>query len=166
MSALFEKLGVDLWLLLSQAFNFFILLSVLTFFVYKPLIRVIKERSEKIETGLEKAEEADIRLKEIDNIGKEKIKEAEHKGIEIIKTAEGKAKILERELQKKAEEKQKEMQKQAEAQLKRQLEENKKIVLAQANELVKKTIVKTIELKPDAADDALIRKAVKSLENE
>lgn len=160
------QLGINWKLFLSQAVNFFILLAVLWAFVYRPLIKIIKERNLKIKTGLEKAEEADIRLKEIDNIGKEKIKEAEQKGVEIIKATEVRAKVLDQEIQKKAEERQLQMQKQAEEQLKKQLEENKKVVLAQAAELVKKTIIKTVELKPDAVDEALIRKAVKEIENE
>ena len=62
------QLGINWKLFLSQTVNFFILLGVLTFFVYKPLIKVIKLRNSKIKEGLEKAEEADVRLKNIDNI--------------------------------------------------------------------------------------------------
>ena len=156
----FDQIGLDWKLFLSQAVNFFILLSVLWAFVYKPVIKIIKERNEKIKTGLQKAEQADVRLKEIDSMGKEKIKKAESESIEIIKATENRAKILAAELQQKNEEKQKELQKQAEDQLKRQLEENKKIVLAQAAELVKKTIIKTVELNPDQIDEALIKKAI------
>ena len=88
MNALLDQLGIDWKLFLSQAVNFFILLGVLTFFVYKPLMKVLKERTQKIKTGLEKAEEADIRLKEIDVIGKNKIKEAEQQGIDMLKATE------------------------------------------------------------------------------
>ncbi len=160
------QLGINWKLFLSQAVNFFILLIVLTFFVYKPLIKVIKQRNQKIKEGLDKAEEADVRLKEIDVIGKGKIKEAEQQGINILKDTEKKAKVLEHELQKKNEEKQVQMQKEAAEQLKKQLEENKKVVLAQAAELVKKTIIKTVGLKPDAIDEALIKKAVTEIKDE
>lgn len=166
MNALFDQLGIDWKLFLSQAVNFFILLLVLTFFVYKPLMKVVKERNKKIKEGLDKAEEADVRLKQIDVIGKGKIKEAEQKGIEIIKATEVKAKILEQELQKKNEEKQLQLQKEAEVQLKKQLEENKKIVLSQAGELIKRAIIKTVELSPEAVDGALIKKAVEQIFNE
>ena len=166
MNALFEQLGINWKLFLSQAVNFFILLIVLTFFVYKPLLKIIKERNRMIKEGLDKAEEADVRLKEVDVIGKGKIKEAEQQSIEIIKDTEKRAKILEQELQKKNEEKQLQMQKETQEQLKKQLEENKKVVLTQAAELVKKTIIKTVELKPDAIDEALIKKAVAEVKNE
>lgn len=159
------QLGIDWKIFLSQAVNFFILLLVLNLFVYKPLIKVVKERNQKIKTGLEKAEEADVRLRQIDEIGKGKIKEAEQESIEIIKDTEKRAKVLEHKLQKENEEKQLQTQKEVQAQLEKQLEDNKKIVLAQAGELVKKAIIKTVELKPDAIDEALIKKAVKEVEN-
>jgi F-type H+-transporting ATPase subunit b len=163
---LLGQLGINWKLFLSQAVNFFILLTVLWAFVYKPLIKIIKERNEKIKTGLDKAEQADVRLKEIDVIGKEKIKEAEQKGIEIIKNTEDKAKVMATELQQKNEAKQLEMQKQAQEQLKKQLEENKKVVLSQAAELIKETLIKTVEMKPDAIDEKLIAKAVTEIIHE
>lgn len=163
---LLGQLGIDWKLFLSQAFNFFILLGVLTLFVYKPLLSVIKKRNEKIKTGLEKAEQADIRLKEIDSIGKEKLKQADQQSVNIIKATEDRAKVLAQEMQKKNEEKQKEMQKQAEDQLKKQLEENKKVVLSQAGELIKKAIVKTVGLNPEAVDGALINEAIKKVKDE
>ena len=66
-------------------------------------------------------------------------------------------------MQKKNEEKQVQLQKELQDQLKKQLEENKKLVLSQAGELVKKAIIKTVELKPEAIDDALIKKAVSEI---
>jgi F-type H+-transporting ATPase subunit b len=161
---LLSQLGIDWKVFLSQTVNFFILLAVLTLFVYKPLIKIIKERNKKLKEGLEKAEEANIRLKEIDNIGKEKIKEAEQKGIEIIKATELRAKDLDKENQQIAEKKQKEAQELLKLSIRKQQEEAKNMVLSQAGELVKKAILKTVELKPDAIDEALIKKAVNELE--
>ena len=166
MNQLLDQLGIDWKLFLSQAINFFILLLVLTFFVYKPVIKIIKERNKKIKEGLDKAEEAVVRLKEIDVIGKEKIKEAENASINIIKATESKAKALEQELQQKSEEKQIQMQKDLQASFKKQQEEAQGIVLKNAIELVKKTIVKTVELKPEAVDEALIKKAITEIKDE
>jgi len=165
-AGLLGQLGINWKLFVSQAVNFFILLTVLWAFVYRPLIKIIKERNEKIKTGLDKAEQADVRLKEIDNIGKEKIKGAEKKAVLMMKDTEDKAKAMAADLQQKNEEKRAEMQKQAEEQLKKQLEENKKVVLSQAAELIKKTLIKTVEMKPDAIDEKLIAKAVTEISNE
>lgn len=164
-NALLEQLGINWKLFLSQAVNFFILLLVLTFFVYKPLIKIVKERNQKIKTGLEKAEEADSRLREVDNIGKEKIKEAENKSIEIIKATEEKAKILEKENLQIAEKKQKEAMNLIKQNALKAQEEANKEVLSKAAELVKKAIVKTVELNPKEIDEKLIEKAVDSVKN-
>ena len=163
MNQLFEQLGIDWKLFLSQVVNFFVLLAVLTFFMYKPLIKIIKERNQKIKEGLAKAEEADLRLKDIDNIGKEKIKEAEQQSINILKNAEERAKILDRDLQKKAEERQKETLELIKRNALMAQEEANKKVLAQSAELVKKAIVKTVELSPEKIDEALIKKAVSEI---
>ena len=165
MDGLLGQLGIDWKLFLSQAVNFFILLLILRAFVYKPLLNVIKERNRKIKEGLEKAEEANVRLREIDNISKEKLKEADLESINIIKNTELKAKQLEQALILKAEKRQKDLMAQVELSYKKQQEEAKQNVVRQASELVRKFIVKTVELKPEAIDDALIKKAMSEIKN-
>ena len=165
-AGLFEQLGINWKLLLSQAVNFFILLIILRLFAYKPLLSVMKKRNERIKEGLEKADQADIRLKEVDGIAKDHLKKADLQAIEIIKTTEQKAEVLKISLQKKAEEHQKQLMDQAEKSYKNQQEENQKLVFGQALELVKKTLIKTVQLKPDAIDEALIKKAVDSIKRE
>lgn len=162
-NSLLGQLGIDWGLLVSQAVNFFIILVVLTFFVYKPIMKIIKERNAKIKEGLDKAHEADVRLKEVDVIGKEKIKEAENKSIGIIKDTEKKAKVLEQELNKKLEENNLRLQKDLEASYKKQQEEAKELVLKNAVDLVKKTLIKTVELRPQDVDESLIRKAASQM---
>jgi len=166
MSDILNQLGIDWKFFLSQLVNFFLILVILTVFVYKPVLKIIKERNKKIKEGLDKAEEAGVRLKEIDEIGKKKIKEAEIASINIIKATEDKAKVLEHELQKKSEDKQIQMQKELQENYKKQQEEVKDIVLKNAVELVRKTLIKTVELKPEAVDEALIKKAVSEIKDE
>jgi len=163
---LLNQLGINWKLLLSQAANFFILLALLTFLVYKPVIKIIKARSAKIKEGLDKAEEASVRLNEVDAIGKKRIKQAEETSIGIINETKQKAKILEQELQRRAEEKNAHMQKELQASFIKQQEEAKERVLRGAAEIIKKTLVKTVELKPEAIDEALIKKAASQIKDE
>jgi len=165
-NAFISQFGIDWKLFASQLVNFFLILIVLRLFVYKPVVKLLKERSKKIKEGLEKAEEAGIRLKEIDSIGKTKIKEAELASINIIKETENKAKVLEQKLQKKAEENQLALQKDLQDSYKKQQEEAKDLVFKNAVELVKKAIVKTVELSPEAVDELLIKKAVETVKHE
>ena len=166
MNAFISQFGLDWKLFLSQLVNFVIILVFLTFFVYKPVIKMLKQRNAKIKEGLDKAEEAGLRLKEVDAIGKTKIKEAELASIKIIRETEDRAKVLEQKLQKKTEDSQIQIQKDLQDSYARQQEQAQEQVFKNAVELVKKTIAKTIELKPEEIDESLIKKAVASVENE
>ena len=55
MESLIEIFHIDAKLLLAQAVNFGIVFSVLYFFALKPLAKVMRERTEKIEKSLEDA---------------------------------------------------------------------------------------------------------------
>ena len=50
-----EQLGVDGWKLGIQAFNFLLLLLILQRFAYRPLVRMLDERSRRIRNDLDEA---------------------------------------------------------------------------------------------------------------
>src|SRR5579863_2319766 len=64
MSQLFAAFGIDWRLLIIQAINFVLLLAVLSYFLYKPVLRIIDERQRKVAEGVRTAEEASQKLKE------------------------------------------------------------------------------------------------------
>jgi len=161
MSQLFSQLGIDWHLLLSQAVNFSLLLIVLRLVVYKPLLNLLHERRERIEEGLTKANEADERLREIDSIGKEKIKEAEASALQILKKTQNDAKELEVKLIAEAKKKEAIELKNAAFSLRAQEDESRRAMEKEAAALVKAAIIKTVQLSPEAVDDALIAKAIK-----
>ena len=163
---LLGQLGIDWKLLLSQAVNFVILLIILRAFVYTPLLAAIKKRNERIKEGLDKAKEADARLHEVDIIAKDYLKKADQQSVEIIRDTEDRAKKLEELLLLKAQNRQQELLAQAQLQYERQQEESQKKVLSEATDLVKKLLVKTVELKPEAIDESLIKKAAQAIANE
>ena len=65
MAELFENLEIKWQLLLAQAVNFFILLFILKKFLYKPMLKFLRERREGIEEGLKKSELAEQQFKEM-----------------------------------------------------------------------------------------------------
>src|SRR3990167_5770479 len=106
MSELFEAFGVNWKLLLVQAVNFGLLLSVLTYFLYKPVLRIIDERQKKIAEGVKTAEEAARKLadakvegdgmigtaaKEAEQLVAAARSRADEKGAEIVKAAEARS---------------------------------------------------------------------------
>ncbi len=64
MSALFAAFGIDWRLLIIQAVNFALLLSVLTYFLYRPVLKIIDERRAKIAESVRISQEAAQRLLE------------------------------------------------------------------------------------------------------
>ena len=161
MSQLFSQLGIDWRLLLSQAVNFLILLAVLWYVAYKPLLKLLHDRRSKIEEGIMKAQAADTRLQEVEEIGKGKIHEAEAKSLAILKKTENDARVLEEKLLAEAKRKEAEEIKNAEAARRAEEEAARRAMEKEAAALVRAALVKTVELSPNAIDDALIVRAIK-----
>jgi F-type H+-transporting ATPase subunit b len=61
-----EGLGINLTLLVAQIFNFFILFLILSAVAYKPMVKFLDGRREKIAKGLEDARRAEERLANIE----------------------------------------------------------------------------------------------------
>lgn len=84
---LFAKLGIDWRLLLAQIFNFLILLFILYKFLYKPVLKMLHERTEKIEQGLFQAQTIEAKLKQIEEEHLAKIAETRKEAQIIIEEA-------------------------------------------------------------------------------
>ncbi len=56
MEAFFEAFGIDWRLMGIQTINFIVVVLVLTYFLYKPLMRVLDERARKVAEGLRAAD--------------------------------------------------------------------------------------------------------------
>ena len=163
MSELIHQFGIDWKLLIAQGANFFILLAVLTIFVYRPLVRLMEERRKKIEFGLKGAEEAEKRLGEIEEIKIHKIAEADKKAVEIIGEAEKKAGKRVTEILTEADKKADSILIEAEKTSERKKQEELERLSKEANSLIKEAIIKTVELDPKAIDETLIAKAAASI---
>jgi F-type H+-transporting ATPase subunit b len=161
MQQLISQLGIDWHLLISQAVNFALLLAALWVFAYKPLLKILHDRRARIEEGLTKADEADRRLHEVDEIGKKKIKAAEAEAIAIMQKRERELKEVEARMLADAQAKEDEALKSGAARLRAQEEESRRAAEREAGIFIRKAIEKTVELSPKQIDDALIARAVK-----
>jgi len=96
---LLEKLGIDWRLLIAQLINFVVLLGVLYKFAYKPLLKLLQDRSEKIEKSLADAKRIEEHLgaaqkeqrriiadaeREASKVREEAIARAEKQGEELL----------------------------------------------------------------------------------
>ena len=92
MDELIKTFHIELNLLVAQMVNFAIVLWVLYRFAYKPVLRTLNSRTNKIEKGLADADAAGKKLEEIVEKEKEVLSNAKKEAQEIIKTAEEQAK--------------------------------------------------------------------------
>ena len=81
------SLGIDWRALVAQAVNFTLLLLILRYFLYSPIVEMLDKRRDTIQKGLKEAEEAEKKLSDADKISREKIDQANLKAQKIIKLA-------------------------------------------------------------------------------
>ena len=82
-----KELGLDVGLLISQAANFGLLLALLYFLLYKPLLHKLEERAERIKKGVDDAEQAKELLAETEVHYKGEVDRARREAHEIIDRA-------------------------------------------------------------------------------
>jgi F-type H+-transporting ATPase subunit b len=106
MEQLISAFGIDIRLIAIQVINFGILMAILTYFLYKPILNMLKEREAKIAKGIEDAKAAEkARLeadeekkgiitaanKEAEDMASRAKEHASHKADEIVADAHKKA---------------------------------------------------------------------------
>ena len=82
-----EKLGIDAGVLIAQVINFFLLLALLTLVLYRPVTRMLRERSERIAKGLLQAELAEKRAAQAEAEYQKRIEEARREAQAIVAQA-------------------------------------------------------------------------------
>ncbi|MAZ56433.1 ATP synthase F0 subunit B [bacterium] len=106
MEQLIQAFGIDLKLIVVQIINFAALVALLSYFLYKPLMKMIEVREEKIAQGIKDAEQAAESLsqaesekaeiltqahREADSVSERATQSAKEKAETILSEAEVKA---------------------------------------------------------------------------
>ena len=87
MDALFAAFGVDGKLLLAQGVNFAVLFVALWWLLYKPVMKTLDERAQKIAQGVHDAERAGEKLAGADTEAARVVAEADAKAAEALASA-------------------------------------------------------------------------------
>lgn len=87
MSALLNAFGINGGLLLAQAVNFGVLMIVLWYFLYRPVMKTLETRRQKIAKGVEDAEAAERKLAQADEEASERVHGAETEAEGIVTSA-------------------------------------------------------------------------------
>jgi F-type H+-transporting ATPase subunit b len=157
MDSLISIFHLDLGLFIAQLVNFAIVFSVLYFFAFKPLVKIMAERSAKIDKSLKDADETSRRLAAVAQEREEIVKEAKAQANLIITEADRRGEARRAELLAKA----KEEVGQAINQEKAQLAREKAETLREIKKDVAELVIMTVEKVTSAKDQELIKKLVK-----
>jgi F-type H+-transporting ATPase subunit b len=161
---LITKLGIDWKLLLAQIVNFLIVLGVLYRFLYRPLVKHLADRKERIDRSLQEAQRITDELKAIQGKKAEAELEAKRQAQEIVDEAIKEAGGRRQEILDKV----KEEAAEAVAGARRQLEAERETALAdvrrEAAKLVTLAVTRVIgKLKPSDIDKELVAEVVDEL---
>lgn len=162
MEALVKTFHIDAGLLLAQLVNFIIVLLVLYKFAYKPILKVLNDRTDKIEKGIKDAENAEVRLTEMEKKEKEVLLKAKEEAQKIIQQAEKTAITNVEELEIKAKKQSEKTLEEAKKQIEQEKNKAVKEAKSEIAELVMSATEKIIGEKMDSTKDKeLIEKAIK-----
>lgn len=141
---LLQNLGIDWRLLIAQLINFTILLAVLYKFLYKPVLKILNARSEKIEQSLRNADEVEKKLKTA----------TEAYDAKIISARAQAQKILE-EVQKEADLQRVSLMEKARAEAEAIVKSGQKQLLADKTKILKEAETEIIDLVASATERVL-----------
>lgn len=83
MEQLLTAFGIDTKLIVIQILNFFVLMAVLSYLLYKPVLKILNEREAKIRQGIIDAEEA-AKARDSAEEARKEVLSAAHKEAEEI----------------------------------------------------------------------------------
>jgi len=150
---LLGNLGINGKLFIAQLINFAILFFVLKKFAFKPLLKVLDERKNKIEKGLKDAEKAGEKLEKISAKEKNVLDKANKKATKILLEAEEKAENNRAEAVKKTEEEIEELMKKAERKIQEKKEQMLQDLKKDVAGLVVQATEKVLDEKIDSSKD-------------
>lgn len=162
MESLISTFHVDIRLLAAQLVNFAIVFSVLYFFAFKPLVKVMAERTEKIDKSLKDADAIEKRLALTEKEREDIIAAAKKQANLIIEEADKRGEERKGELIAKAKEEIGQVINNEKAKLASEKAETLKEIKKEVAELVVLTTEKLLNEKMNGDKDReLIKKLVK-----
>lgn len=141
---LLHSLGIDWRLLIAQLVNFVILLAVLYKFLYRPVLKLLHERSTRIEQSLKNADAVEQKLQQATESYDAKIVEARSKAQEILT-----------QVQKEAEEQRAVLTQKAQAESQKIIDSGRKQLASDKDKIIKEAEEELVGLVAEATEHVL-----------
>jgi F-type H+-transporting ATPase subunit b len=110
-------IGLNVPVLFAQLVNFTFLLIVMRLLIYKPVLKMLDQRRERIREGLSAAEKGQERAEEANRDAQAQIDSARHEGLEIVAQAQQAATRVQEEGRQQAQQQQEAMLARARAEI-------------------------------------------------
>lgn len=136
--ALLSALGIDLSVIIAQLINYGILIVALTVLLYRPILKLLDERRERIRKSMEDAKRLEQQVKNMEKDHQKSMKELDTKASAILANAKKQAESVKTDLLAAA-------QKEVDALLERgrkQLEDEKRSLVSDLEKTVSQVAVK------------------------
>lgn len=161
-----SKLGIDPSVMIAQAVNFFALLAILTYFVYKPILRILDERRERIATAEQNAERIEHELAATEERTRAELAKAQSEAREIVANAKKIAKDAEEKMVAEAKAKVEKVVEEGRAQIKKDRDDAAAAIQHEVAQIVILATEKLLGREVDGKDhDRLVADATKELKH-
>jgi F-type H+-transporting ATPase subunit b len=165
MDSLISTFHLDAKLLIAQVINFAIVFLVLYFLIFRPLFKVMTERSGTIDKSLKEAKEIEERLEKTKLEQKEMIKQAKVEATALLEAADQQAEEKKQGLVLKAKEEIGDLINREKAKMQADKAETLREIRAEVAEMIKLSWEKILQEKMDkSSDEKIITKALKQME--
>ena len=162
MDTLINTFHLDLKLLIAQVINFAIVFWVLYRFAFKPLLKTIDERNNKIEKGLSDADSFEKKLQAAEDNYNKKIDEAKVEARKVVEDAVQKSELKRKESLEKTREEIGVVINQEKEKMQLEKEKTLKEIRSEVSDLVLASLEKVLESKVGGdAEKKLIQKSIK-----
>lgn len=95
---LLTKLGINWQLLIAQIVNFLIVMGVLGFFLYRPILNLLDARAERIRKAMEDAKRIENQMAEMNAIREEELKKLDRESGAYFERVRRQAQVLQDEM--------------------------------------------------------------------
>jgi F-type H+-transporting ATPase subunit b len=162
MESLIETFHIDAKLIIAQMINFAIVFGVLYFFALKPLAKIMQDRTNKIEKGLEDAKKVEAELENAKQGYEQAIADAKKEANELMEKANVAAEAKKKDMVNKAKEEIGQVINQEKAKMQEEKAETLREIREEIAGLVVAAVEKVLEEKLDTKKDHELIKRITS----
>lgn len=158
-----EKLGINWGLLIAQIFNVVLLVWLLTRYLYKPVLNMFNERTNRIQESLREADQVKEQLARAKQDYDAELARARQEAAGILSQAQERAKVQEQEIVAQARQEAEHIRTEAREQAVQERDQLLRDLKSQVAELVTKTATRVLGEELKSNHDRLIEESLASL---